>query len=149
MECFSCVTFRSITLTIYLVRFLFSSLKNFVVICFGLVFFPYSITAESFINIMRLKEITAKRRSFDCQTNSPGQYKRNCLEESVKNTDVENVKTIKNKHTSLIFFLHIITLLLLSFFYWTRIKQRLILFRLMLNIYRIESTLHELYLQRY
>ena len=149
MECFSCVTFRSITLTIYLVRFLFSSLKNFVVICFGLVFFPYSITAESFINIMRLKEITAKRRSFDCQTNSPGQYKRNCLEESVKNTDVENVKTIKNKHTSLIFFLRIITLLLLSFFYWTRIKQRLILFRLMLNIYRIESTLHELYLQRY
>ena len=95
MECFSCVTFRSITLTIYLVRFLFSSLKNFVVICFGLVFFPYSITAESFINIMRLKEITAKRRSFDCQTNSPGQYKRNCLEESVQNTDVENVKTIK------------------------------------------------------
>ena len=65
---------------------------------------------------MRLKEITAKQRSFDCQTNSPGQYKRNCLEESVKNTDVENVKTIKNKHTSLIFFLHIITLLLLSFF---------------------------------
>ena len=81
------------------------------------IFFPYSITAESFINIMRLKEITAKQRSFDCQTNSPGQYKRNCLEESVKNTDVENVKTIKNKHTCLIFFLHIITLLLLSFFY--------------------------------
>ena len=39
MECFSCVTFRSITLTIYLVRFLFSSIKNFVFICFGLFFF--------------------------------------------------------------------------------------------------------------
>ena len=69
--------------------------KEFCLYLLWSIFFPYSITAESFINIMRLKEITAKRRSFDCQTNSPGQYKRNCLEESVQNTDVENVKTIK------------------------------------------------------
>ena len=35
---------------------------------------PYSNTTESFIKIMRIKEMITNLRSFDFLTNSPGQY---------------------------------------------------------------------------
>ena len=45
--------------------------------------------AELFIKIMRIKEMIATHRSFDCQTNSPCQYERKCIEKSMENMDVD------------------------------------------------------------
>ena len=41
---------------------------------------PYINTVESFIMIVRIKEIIANLRSFDFYTNSPCQYQRKCVE---------------------------------------------------------------------
>ena len=39
---------------------------------------PYSKTTVLFIKIMRIKEMVANLRSFDCLTNSPCRYQRKC-----------------------------------------------------------------------
>ena len=44
-------------------------------------------TAEPFIKIMRIKEMTANLRSFDLQINSPCQYQKKHIEKSVENID--------------------------------------------------------------
>ena len=51
---------------------------------------PYNNTSESFIKIMRIKEMITNLRSFDCSTNSPSQQQRTCLENCMENihTDV-------------------------------------------------------------
>ena len=51
---------------------------------------PYNNTSESFIKIMRIKEMITNLRSFDCSTNSPSQQQRTCLANSMENmhTDV-------------------------------------------------------------
>ena len=48
---------------------------------------PYSNTAESFIKIMRRKEMITNPKSYDCETNSPCQYRRKCTEKSIENMD--------------------------------------------------------------
>ena len=48
---------------------------------------PYSNTAESFTRIMRIKEMIANLKSYDCKTNSPCQYQRKCIAKSVENMD--------------------------------------------------------------
>ena len=48
---------------------------------------PYSNISESFIKIMRTKEMIATWRVFDCSTNSPCQYWRKCIDESMENVD--------------------------------------------------------------
>ena len=48
---------------------------------------PYSNTAESFIRIMRIKEMIANLKRYDCKTNSPCQYQRKCIAKSVENMD--------------------------------------------------------------
>ena len=50
---------------------------------------PYNNTAESFIKIMRIRQMITNLRSFDCQTNSPCQYQRNCTEKSMENIDTD------------------------------------------------------------
>ena len=47
----------------------------------------YRNTAEPFIKIMRIKEMTANLRSFDHQINSPCQYQKKHTEKSVENMD--------------------------------------------------------------
>ena len=51
---------------------------------------PNNNTSESFIKIMRIKEMITNLRSFDCSTNSPSQQQRTCLANSMENmhTDV-------------------------------------------------------------
>ena len=51
---------------------------------------PYNNTSESFIKIMRIKEMITNLRSFDCSTNSPSYQQRTCLENNMENmhTDV-------------------------------------------------------------
>ena len=46
---------------------------------------PYNNTSESFIKIMRIKEMITNLRSFDCSTNSPSQQQRTCLVNSMEN----------------------------------------------------------------
>ena len=41
---------------------------------------PYNNVAESFIKILRKKEVIANLRSFDCYTNSPCQYQKKGME---------------------------------------------------------------------
>ena len=48
---------------------------------------PYSNTAESFSKIMRRKEMITNPKSYDCETNSPCQYRRKCTEKSIENMD--------------------------------------------------------------
>ena len=50
---------------------------------------PYSNTAESFIIIMRIKEMIANLRWFDCKTNSPCLDQRRRVEKSVRNMDTD------------------------------------------------------------
>ena len=50
---------------------------------------PYSNISESFIKIMRTKEMIATWRVFDRSTNSPCQYWRKCIEQSVENVDTD------------------------------------------------------------
>ena len=51
---------------------------------------PNNNTSESFVKIMRIKEMITNLRSFDCSTNSPSQQQRTCLANSMENmhTDV-------------------------------------------------------------
>ena len=51
---------------------------------------PYNNTSESFIKIMRIKEMITNLRSFDCSTNSRSHQQRTCLANSMENmhTDV-------------------------------------------------------------
>ena len=49
----------------------------------------YRNTAEPFIKIMRIKEMTANLRSFDLQINSPCQYQKKHIEKSVQNMDCD------------------------------------------------------------
>ena len=51
--------------------------------------FPYSNTAESFIIIMRIKEMIANLRCFDCKTNFPRLDQRRRVEKSVQNMDTD------------------------------------------------------------
>ena len=46
---------------------------------------PNNNTSESFIKIMRIKEMITNLRSFDCSTNSPSQQQRTCLANSMEN----------------------------------------------------------------
>ena len=46
---------------------------------------PYKNTYESFIKVMRIKEMITNLRSFDCSTNSPSQQQRTCLVNSMEN----------------------------------------------------------------
>ena len=46
---------------------------------------PYINTVESFIMIVRIKEMIVNLRSFDFYTNSPCQYQRKCVEKSLEN----------------------------------------------------------------
>ena len=50
---------------------------------------PYSNTAESFIIIMRIKEMIANLRWFDCKTNFPCLDQRRREEKSVRNMDTD------------------------------------------------------------
>ena len=50
---------------------------------------PYSNLAESFIKVMRIKEMITTQRSFHCETNSPCQYQRKCLKKSMENVDTD------------------------------------------------------------
>ena len=50
---------------------------------------PYSNISESFIKIMRTKEMIANWRVFDCSTNSLCQYWRKCIEESMEDMDID------------------------------------------------------------
>ena len=45
--------------------------------------------AESFIKIMKIKEMIATQRSFDCSTTSPCQYIRKHTEKSMENIDTD------------------------------------------------------------
>ena len=72
-------------------------------------FSPFSNATESSIKIMRIKEMINTLRGFECLTNSPCQYQRKCIENSVENmgTDVRVSKLILKQfktgisHTSL------------------------------------------------
>ena len=46
---------------------------------------PYRNTAESFIKVMRIKEMITNLRSFYFLTNSPLQYQKKCIEKSKEN----------------------------------------------------------------
>ena len=46
---------------------------------------PYRNTAESFIKVMRIKEMITTLRSFYFLTNSPLQYQKKCIEKSKEN----------------------------------------------------------------
>ena len=50
---------------------------------------PYSNTTESFIEVMRIKEMITNLRSFNSQTNSLGLYHRKCIENSMENIDTD------------------------------------------------------------
>ena len=50
---------------------------------------PYSNTTESFIEVMRIKDMITKLRSFNSQTNSLGLYHRKCIENSMENIDTD------------------------------------------------------------
>ena len=50
---------------------------------------PYRNTAESFIKITRIKKMIANPRRFDCYMNSPSQYQRISIEESMENIDTD------------------------------------------------------------
>ena len=47
----------------------------------------YSDTVESFITIMRIKEMITNLGIFDFYTNSPFQYQIKCIEKSIENMD--------------------------------------------------------------
>lgn len=49
----------------------------------------YSNTFELFFKIMKRKEMIAKQISFDCSTNSLGQYKTICVDNSMENEDTD------------------------------------------------------------
>ena len=50
---------------------------------------PYRNTAESLTEIMRIKEMIASLRSFDCKTNSPCQYQKKYIEKIIENMDAD------------------------------------------------------------
>ena len=50
---------------------------------------PYSNVAESFIKILRKKEVIANLRSFDCNTNSPCQYQKKGIQKRMENVDAD------------------------------------------------------------
>ena len=50
---------------------------------------PYNETAESFTKIMRITEMMVHLTSSDCRTNSPCQYKRNGVGQSIENIDTD------------------------------------------------------------
>ena len=50
---------------------------------------PYSNTAESFIKVMRIKEIITNQRFFDFYSNSPFWNQRKPLEKSMENVDAD------------------------------------------------------------
>ena len=60
---------------------------------------PNHNTAESFGRIMRIKEMITNPTTFDCQTNSPLQYQRKCVRNSMENmdTDVRVLRVNLNK----------------------------------------------------
>ena len=62
----------------------------------------YRNTAEPFIKIMRIKEMTANLRSFDLQINSPCQYQKKHIGKSVENmdNDVRVQRVIKHSNNS-------------------------------------------------
>ena len=45
--------------------------------------------AESFVKIMRIKEMIIIQRSFDCKTNSPHQYQRKHKEKRLEDIDTD------------------------------------------------------------
>ena len=51
---------------------------------------PYNISPESNIKIMRIREMINNQRTLDCETNSPFQNLKKCMENSMENmhTDV-------------------------------------------------------------
>ena len=51
---------------------------------------PYRNTAESLTEIMRIKEMIASLRSFDCKTNSPCQYQKKYIETIIEKI-IENM----------------------------------------------------------
>ena len=59
--------------------------------------------AESFTKITRIKEMITTYRSFDCQTNSPCQYERKCIEKSMENMDVDvRVRRVMHRATTVL-----------------------------------------------
>lgn len=50
---------------------------------------PYCNPAESFIKIVRIKEMIANLSSFDCETNSTNSYQRKCKANSVENMNAD------------------------------------------------------------
>ena len=45
--------------------------------------------AESFIKILRIKEMIATQKSFDCSSNSPHQRLKKCMESSMEIMDTD------------------------------------------------------------
>ena len=53
--------------------------------------------AESFIKILRIKEMIATQRSFDCSSNSPCQRLKKCMESSLEIMDTDvRVERVRN-----------------------------------------------------
>ena len=45
--------------------------------------------AESFIKILKIKEMIVTQRSFDCSSNSPCQHLKKCMESSLEIMDTD------------------------------------------------------------
>lgn len=50
---------------------------------------PFPLIAESFIKMMRIKEMIANLTSFDCVANSPFHYQKKCKDSGMENMDID------------------------------------------------------------